>query len=225
MDSWKVGLYMTTVAIIIFSNQSPPWNYYFHKHRIFWWQFPVISSTYRCAPISTDSVSTVSVFCSLPQSLSIYPVLWQLSPSSGNQTPFLRFSIDLVLNFSLSWLRTPSICAFLGCPLFRLSCGTHSKINFGILSLGILLMWPYHCSTLFSQSRPQKKLKNRINKQFISFKMRAKWERTITWRNPAARTCPSIDYLPLPPYSCFPTKLAFIFALSLRLCSESPYYQ
>ena len=35
---------------------------------------------------------------------------------------------------------------FLGRPLFLLSRGIHSIINFGILSYGILLTWPYHCS-------------------------------------------------------------------------------
>jgi len=37
---------------------------------------------------------------------------------------------------------TPSIHVFLGRPLFLLSCGIHSIINFGILSSGIL--WMYH---------------------------------------------------------------------------------
>ena len=41
---------------------------------------------------------------------------------------------------------TPSIHVFLGRPLFRLSRGIQSIINFGILSSGILFTWPYHCS-------------------------------------------------------------------------------
>ena len=45
---------------------------------------------------------------------------------------------------------TPSIHVFLGCPLFLLSRGIQSIINFGILSSGILLMWPYHCSLFCS---------------------------------------------------------------------------
>ena len=45
---------------------------------------------------------------------------------------------------------TPSIHVFLGRPLFLLSSGIHSIINFGILSSGILLTWPYHCSLFFS---------------------------------------------------------------------------
>jgi len=44
---------------------------------------------------------------------------------------------------------TPSIHVFLGRPLFLLSSGIHSIINFGILSSGILLTWPYHCSLFF----------------------------------------------------------------------------
>ena len=42
------------------------------------------------------------------------------------------------------------IHVFLGHPLFLLSSGIHSIINFGILSSGILLTWPYHCSLFFS---------------------------------------------------------------------------
>src|SRR5215510_10150059 len=45
---------------------------------------------------------------------------------------------------------TPSIHVFIGRPLFLLSSGIHSIINFGILSSGILFMWPYHCSIFFS---------------------------------------------------------------------------
>ena len=37
----------------------------------------------------------------------------------------------------------PSIHVFLGRPLFLLSSGIHSIINFGILSSGILLTWPF----------------------------------------------------------------------------------
>ena len=45
---------------------------------------------------------------------------------------------------------TPSIHVFLGRPLFLLSRDIQSIINFGILSSGILLTWPYHCSLFFS---------------------------------------------------------------------------
>ena len=41
---------------------------------------------------------------------------------------------------------TPSIHILLGRPLFLLSRGIQSIINFGILSSGILLTWPFHCS-------------------------------------------------------------------------------
>jgi len=63
----------------------------------------------------------------------------------------LCFSIHLVLNFLLLWLlvHLPSTF-FFGRPLFLFSRGIHSIINFGILSFGILLTWPYHCSLLFS---------------------------------------------------------------------------
>ena len=45
---------------------------------------------------------------------------------------------------------TPSIHVFLGCHLFLLSRGVHSIIDFGILSSGILLTWPYRCSLFCS---------------------------------------------------------------------------
>ena len=49
--------------------------------------------------------------------------------------------------------RTPSIHVFHGRPLFLLSPGIHSIINFGSLSSCILLMWPYYWS-LFLLSFP-----------------------------------------------------------------------
>ena len=42
--------------------------------------------------------------------------------------------------------RTPSIHVYLGRPLFLLSPGIHSIINFASLSSCILLTWPYHWS-------------------------------------------------------------------------------
>ena len=45
---------------------------------------------------------------------------------------------------------TTSIHVFLRRPLFLLSHSIQSIINFGILSSGILLTWPYHCSLFFS---------------------------------------------------------------------------
>ena len=48
--------------------------------------------------------------------------------------------------------RTPSIHVFLGRPLFLLSPGIHSIINFGSLSSCILLTCPYHitlCDAIF----------------------------------------------------------------------------
>jgi hypothetical protein len=41
---------------------------------------------------------------------------------------------------------TPSIHVFLERPLFLLSSGIHSIINFGVLSSGIRFTWSYHCS-------------------------------------------------------------------------------
>jgi len=41
---------------------------------------------------------------------------------------------------------TPSIHVILGRPLFLLSHDIQSVINIGILSSGIRLTWPFHCS-------------------------------------------------------------------------------
>jgi hypothetical protein len=83
---------------------------------------------------ATLSFSRTRTFLSLSGSMTAVAVFRKPNAISP------RFSIDLVLNFSLSWLRVllPSMF-LLGRPLYRLSCGTHSKINFGILSSGILL--------------------------------------------------------------------------------------
>jgi hypothetical protein len=47
----------------------------------------------------------------------------------------------------------------------------------------------------------KRKLENQSNKWFISFKMRAKRERDVTWWNAAAQTCPALDlssFIPIP---------------------------
>jgi len=45
---------------------------------------------------------------------------------------------------------TPSTHVYLGRPLYLLSPGIHSIINFGNLSSSILLTWPYHWSLFLS---------------------------------------------------------------------------
>ena len=79
--------------------------------------------------------------------ISIFPVLWQLSPSSRTQTPFLfnHWSASKCLVFMAA--RTP-IHVFLGRPVFLLFPGIHSITHFGSLSSCILLMWPCHWSKL-----------------------------------------------------------------------------
>jgi hypothetical protein len=81
--------------------------------------------------------------------------------------------------------------------------------------------------------QPRKNLENQRNKWFISLKTRAKWERAVTWWNPAV-TMRSVFYSsPLSPIPTLPRKLATILllafslfelvaALSQCLCSESP---
>ena len=72
--------------------------------------------------------------------LSIYPPGFIIAVAvfrKPNAIP-LCFSIDLFLNFLLSWLLVllPSTF-FFGRPRFLLASGTHSIINFGILSSGM----------------------------------------------------------------------------------------
>ena len=84
--------------------------------------------------------------------LSIYPVFLTAVAvfRKPNAIPPCFF-IDLILNFLLSWLLVllPSTF-FLDVLFFLLSCGIHSIINFGVISSGILLTWPYHCSLFLS---------------------------------------------------------------------------
>ena len=86
-------------------------------------------------------------------SLSIYPsgILTTVAVFRKPNAIPLCFSTDLVLNFLLSWLLVllPSTL-FLRRPLFLLSRGIQFIINFGILSSGILLKWPYSCSLVCS---------------------------------------------------------------------------
>jgi hypothetical protein len=79
-----------------------------------------------------------------------------------------------------------------------------------------------------------RKKNRKLNDRFVSFKTRAKRERTLTWSNLTAQTYPVLDSASSAPYSRFPTELATILlqafslfavvaALSLCLCSENPY--
>ena len=63
----------------------------------------------------------------------------------------LCFSIDLVLNFLLSWLLVLLPSTFSLDVLFSFSPhGIQSIINFGILSSCIPFTWPYYCSLFCS---------------------------------------------------------------------------
>jgi hypothetical protein len=66
---------------------------------------------------------------------------------------------------------------------------------------------PYPQIQLSAVYRGLKKVwKNQRNKQFISFKTRAKRERAITWCNPAAQMCPALDSSSFVPVAHFPAK-------------------
>ena len=84
--------------------------------------------------------------------LSICPVFFnschRLPETKRHSSLFIQWSGSKFLVVMAAC--TPSIHAFLGHPLFLLSHGIQSIINFGILSSGIFLMWPYHCSLFCS---------------------------------------------------------------------------
>ena len=83
--------------------------------------------------------------------LSICPVFnscSRLPETKRHSSQFLHWSVSKFPVVMAAW--TSSIHVFLGRPLFFLSRGIQSIINFGILSSGILLTWPYHCSLVCS---------------------------------------------------------------------------
>ena len=89
-----------------------------------------------------------------PTYLPIYLYIW--FHNSCRHLPETKFHSSLFLHWSGSKFLvsmaacTLSIHVFLGRPLFLLSVGVHSIINFGILSSRIPLTWPYHCKLFFS---------------------------------------------------------------------------
>jgi hypothetical protein len=67
-------------------------------------------------------------------------------------------------------------------------------------------------TVIHSLSRPPpKNWKNQRNKRFISLKTRARRERAVTWRNPAAQTCPVLDSHFLCPRTHAKTSKSLIF--------------
>ena len=70
-----------------------------------------------------------------------------LPETKRHSSPFLHWSGSKFLVVMAAC--TPSIHVFLGRPLSFLSRGNQSIINFGTVSSGILLTWPYHCSLFF----------------------------------------------------------------------------
>ena len=80
--------------------------------------------------------------------IRFYNSCCRLLETKRHSSLFLHWSVSKFLVVMAAC--TLSIHIFLGRPLFILSSGTHSIINFGILSSGILLTWPYHCSLFFS---------------------------------------------------------------------------
>ena len=81
-------------------------------------------------------------------SIRFYNSCRRLPETKRHSSLFLHWYISKFLVFMAAC--TTSIHVFLGRLLFLLSSGTHSIINFCILSSGILLTWPYNCSLFFS---------------------------------------------------------------------------
>jgi hypothetical protein len=80
--------------------------------------------------------------------IRFYDSYRRLPETKRHSSLFLHLSCYKFL--SVMAASTPSIHVFLERPLFLLSSGIHCIINFDILSSGILLTWPYHCSLFFS---------------------------------------------------------------------------
>jgi hypothetical protein len=76
-------------------------------------------------------------------SFRFYDSCRRLPVTKRHSSTFLHWSCFKYLSVMAAC--TPSIHVFLGRRLFRLCTGTHFKINFVILSSGILLTWQYHC--------------------------------------------------------------------------------
>jgi hypothetical protein len=94
------------------------------------------------------------------------------------------------------------------------------------------VMPPYPLIQYLRFTTAQKKIENWINQQFMCFKMRIKWEWTITWWNPAAQTCPVLDSSSFAPILTLPLAFFLLLAFSLFalvaaitqcLCSECHY--
>ena len=77
-------------------------------------------------------------------SLRFYNSCRRLPETKRHSSLFLHWFVSKFLVVMAAC--TPSIYVFLGRPLFLLSHGMQSIINFGILSSGTLLTWSYHCS-------------------------------------------------------------------------------
>ena len=129
---------------------------------------------------------------------------------------------------------TPSIHAFLGRPLFLLSRGILSIINFGILYSNILLTWPYHCSLFFStmsvMSRKHwyvlKRLTDWLVQRLIDWLTDCLTSVDRSWNSKAgSNKSPSLDLVrpffavqhPLSP--TFPLKLLLILGFSIPSCA------
>ena len=95
-------------------------------------------------PPKSISVLYISIYLSI----RFYNSCRRLPETKRHSSLFLHWSGSKFLVVMAAC--APSIHFFLGRPLFLLSNGNNSIINFGILSSGIRLTWPYHCSLFFS---------------------------------------------------------------------------
>ena len=98
--------------------------------------------------VTSNRCISVSIYLSIHPSGFFFNSCRRLPETKRHSSMFLHWYGSKFLVVMAAC--TPSIHVYLGCPLFLLSRGIHSLINFGILSSGILLTWPYHCSLLLS---------------------------------------------------------------------------
>ena len=109
---------------------------------------PICLSVYLSLCLSVCLSIYLSTYPSIHPCSRFYNSCCHLLETKHHSSLFLHWSGSKFLVVMAAC--TPSIQVFLGRPLFLLSSGIHSIINFGILSSDIRLTWPYHCSLFFS---------------------------------------------------------------------------
>ena len=116
-----------------------------HRHRCRVWE---IFGSKRICRSSGRYCIGFNFYLSICLSIRIYKICRLLPETKRLSSLFVHWSGSKFLAVMAACTR--SIHVFLGCPLSLLSSGIYPIISFVILSSGILLTWPYHCSLFFS---------------------------------------------------------------------------